>query len=211
MDKITVFKPQQCGAIQARHVILTVTAAGKIISIFRHVCRTVNRNFWNAVLMSQSGAPGVATNFGAGYISLKQISGAVGAINADTAAINLTGPVGNASRGIVVGSGTGAENFEGYALSTLITHGTGAGQMSYAVNAASAQSYNAGLLKWTITITRSFTNTSGNPIDVKEIAMYGYVATNYVMLWRDLLGATVTVPNNAVLTVAYEITLTLPA
>lgn len=211
MNKIAVCKPQICEAIRTRHVILTVAVAGKIISRTLLECHTTNRNFWNMVMMLQSGAPGVVTNFGAGYISLKKTNGAVSAIGPDVTTILLTGPVNDATKGIVVGGGVGAEDFEGYALTSLIPHGTAGTQLLYAANAASTQSYNAELLKWTITLKRSFTNSSGASIDVKEAAMYAYVYNINCMIWRDLLAATVAVANNAVLTVAYEITLTLPA
>ena len=44
---------------------LTVIKDGKIISKVTRECHTVNRNFWNAIMMSQSGVAGVVTNFGA--------------------------------------------------------------------------------------------------------------------------------------------------
>ena len=161
--------------------------------------------------MMHSGIPGVTPNFGAGYISLKRTSGVVSAVALNNAALNLDGPVNTPTTGIVVGSGTGAEDFEGYALTTQILHGTTGTQLLHAAHEAPIRSYNAGALKWTITLKRSFTNSSGASIDVKETGIYGLIQSFSIMLWRDLLAATQAVPNNAVMTVAYDITLTLPA
>ena len=201
----------QCKQLAIERVSLTVESFGKIISEHHEKCHTVNRNFFNATLMLQSGIPGVVTNFGAGYISLKRTSGVVSSVGVNASALNLDGPVNNSAIGIVVGSGTGAEDFEGYALTTQIVHGTTGTQLLHAAHAAPVQNYNAGTLKWTITLKRSFTNTSGASIDIKETGIYGVISSFSIMLWRDLLAAPQAVPNNAVMTVAYDITLTLPA
>ena len=212
MQNIQVHADQlQCKQLIVERVSLTVELLGKIISEYREKCHTVNRNFFNATLMLQSGIPGVVTNFGAGYISLKRTNGTVSAVGLNGAALNLDGPVNTPTSGIVVGSGTGSEDFEGNALTTQIVHGTTGTQLLHAAHAVPVQSYNAGALRWTITLKRSFTNSSGASIDVKETGMYGVIATFSIMLWRDLLAATQAVPNNAVMTVAYDITLTLPA
>ena len=183
----------------------------RTIAAFDHQCHTVNRNWWNAVMMNLGSVAGVVTNFGAGYISLKQPTGTVGAIPEGACIMNLSGPVNTSARGIVVGTGTGAESFEGYALGTQCVHGTGANQLSHGLSPTIGQSYSSGPRTWTLTVARSFTNGSGSQIDVAEVAMYAYVYAWAAMVWRDLLGAVVPVPINAVLTVSYPMTLTLPA
>jgi hypothetical protein len=114
--------------------------------------------------------------------------------------------------GIVVGSGDTAESIEGYALITKIANGTAAGQLSYIAQDECVVSWSSPTLKGTW--VRYFNNNSGGSIDVKEIGKYLYAyVVNTAQKWmmsRDLLGATVTVPNSGQLKVTYEITLTYP-
>lgn len=195
------------------HISLSVSKDGKPGPTICLRSHTWNRNFWNHMMMIFTGAAGVATNFGAGYISLKNTAAAVAAVNADIIQLRIAGHANNSTFGIVAGRGAGAEDFEGAALTTIITHGTGANQMSYAAHSANVQAYVAGTKTWTHTIKRILSNISGAQIDVTECALYYYNtgSSSYFMLNRDLLGAAVPVPNNQTLTIAYDITLTLPA
>lgn len=201
--------------IPVPQVFLTVSVSkgGKVVSTHRQRARTWNRNYWNYLIACISGSPVVVTNFGAGYLSLKQLAGTVAAIPANAVYLIPDGAAGNSSRGIIAGRGAGAEDFEGYVLTTPIANGTGANQMTYAGHSALVQAYNAGTKLWTVTLKRVLTNTSGGAIDVTETGIsYYYTALgSYVMFCRDLLAAAVNVPNNQTITIAYDITLTFPA
>jgi hypothetical protein len=127
-------------------------------------------------------------------------------IRATTAA---EGALGSTATGIVVGTGTGAESFEGYALGTIVANGTGAGQLSYAAQETTTASYNAGTKIWTSTMIRYMNNNSGGAIVVGEAACYVNAYTSetgyYYMLCRDLLSPTVSVADTAQLKVTYTI------
>lgn len=193
-------------------ISLSVEKAGCIISSYRQRSRTWNRNYWNQAICATTRTPGVITNFGAGYLSAKQVPGTVAAISADfMQRFDNVGIINNSTYGLLAGIGTTAESFEGFALSKPITHGSGSGQLVYAAHSALAQSYVSGTKTWTITIKRLMNNNSGTAIVVAETAI---VAMNingyYYMFCRDLLGSTVSVANGAQLTISYDVSLTFP-
>jgi len=115
--------------------------------------------------------------------------------------------------GIIVGSGSGAENFNANALGTKITNGVGAGQLSYAaVNAPSITTLGTTKkVEW----VRFFNNNSGGAVTVNEVAIYTYGtcgnASVYYMPCRDLIAGGISVPNTGQLRVIYTIQLTYPA
>jgi len=121
---------------------------------------------------------------------------------------------GDDSYGIVVGSGSDPEDFEQYALSSKITHGSGSGQLEY------------GSMNFTVTdplnfaLKRAFTNYSGGDIQITEVALvvhwYAYInvdGTVYddenvkFMILRTLLSEPVTVPDGGSVTVTISIQL----
>lgn len=195
------------------HVEIEVMQNGQIISSHRQRSRTWTRNFWNMCLCYITSTPGVVTNFGAGYLSFKQTNAAVEAVIASSLPYNTLGLVSNAAFGIQAGTGDDAESFESHALETLIAHGTGATQLSYAAHSALAQAYTSGTKTWVITIKRVLTNTSGGAIIISETALTFILSnlTKYLMFNRDLLAATQNVPNNSTATISYDISLVLPA
>lgn len=83
---------------------------------------------------------------------------------------DCSAPAGDATNGIVVGTGDTAVDVTDYAIETLIAHGVGAGQLSY-----SAVTYSALVISdpnVSFTLQRDFTNSSGGTITVKEEAIY---------------------------------------
>lgn len=196
------------------NVFLTISVSekGRITYRRRRRSRTWNRNFWNWMICVPTQTPGVATNWGAGYLSFKQAAGTVTAISGPNLLINPTGIASNSVYGILVGIGTAAESFEGYALSNQCIHGTGGNQLSHLAHEALVQAYVAGSKTWTVTMKRKFNNNSGSAIVIAETALLytgGY--TTGILLNRDLLASTVNVANGAQLTVSYDISLVFPA
>jgi hypothetical protein len=122
-------------------------------------------------------------------------------------AFQLNGPAGNTSYGPVVGTGTGAYDWDNYALTTLIAHGTGAGQLSYGQTTFNAPQTSGNDRYYEI--IRTFQNQSGGGITVNEIGLYAYSGSYYFCFARDVLGTGVTVPNGQTLTVTYKIKVTL--
>jgi hypothetical protein len=115
--------------------------------------------------------------------------------------------------GIVVGTGSGAENFDDYALGSRISNGNGAGQLAYsAINAPDISTI--GTQKQVVWL-RYFNNNGGSPITVYEVGIYtrGTVGNGTVsyMLCRDLLSGGVVVADTGQLKVTYTLQLTYPA
>jgi len=120
--------------------------------------------------------------------------------------------LGDYARGIQVGSGDLAWDFEQYSLHTLIVHGTGSGQLSYQ-ECERILTETVGMTKRT-TWRRFLNNNSGAAITVAEI---GLVARAYIGSWynflfsRDVLAPSINVPDAGQLRVQYIIELTYPA
>ncbi len=200
-------------------------ADGTLHQEFNDRSRTLNRNYWNwlykqfggfinsAASFPTSIAMASDTVFGAGHLTNKDTSAGV----TNTNVTNFLYPpavhaiIGQANIGIVVGTGTTAESFEGVALDTKVANGVGAGQLSYIAATLAAPSYNAGTLTWTWVHTRIFNNNSGGTIVVAETGIYGDAVFGTYMIMRDKLGATVSVLNGGQLTVTYTFTLVFPA
>ena len=212
---------------QAHITLESFDASGKLVDRYSERSRTLNRNYWNwlfkhfgGFITSVSGATvtlalAADTTYGAGHLTNSSIAGVVANTNATNFGGGpvVIGSLGSTAAGLVVGTGTGAESFEGVALGALVAHGTGAGQMSYQAMTIGIPTYNAGTLTWTWAATRILNNNSGGTIVVGETGVYGYQAVAGVtyMIMRDLLGATVSVLSGGQVTVTYTMTLVYPA
>lgn len=117
-----------------------------------------------------------------------------------------TGPAGNTNYGPVVGTGTGAYDFDNYALGTLIAHGTGSGQLGYSITTFNAPT-TSGNDRY-FEIIRTFQNNSGAQITVNEIGLYGNSSSVYFCLARDLPTA-IDIPSGQTLTLTYKVKITL--
>lgn len=156
------------------------------------------------------------TVFGDGKISFKLVNGTVENLNGIGQIASIVGyseaatywVANQSNNGIVVGSGNAAESFDDYKLSTQIAHGTGAGQLSHGATTRVTRTWDEANRKWVIAIQRSFTNNSGNSIDVAEIgyqsAIYrpSVLAGPYLYV-RDVLPEIISVPATKTLTVTY--------
>jgi hypothetical protein len=118
------------------------------------------------------------------------------------------GPAGDTSAGIVVGTSDTSVSLGQYNLQSPIAHGTGAGQLSYGATTVES------LVKdtaWYFRVIRTFTNSSGGSITVREIGLFVRLgmgpSPNYFscMLARDVLTSPITIPNGSTLTVRYII------
>jgi hypothetical protein len=200
---------------------------GKIIQRLRQHSHSWVRNAYNAMFCQLAGKDASDTTFGAGKISGKDTGGTVRTLSRalgtdyNSSCDGLTPGSGHGYRGsaasdttgIVVGSGTAPESFEDYALQTLISNGTGAGQLSYVASEAHAVSYDAMARVLRNSLARFFNNNSGGDVNVNEVGIIFYTQYNgYRYLYsRDKLATTVTVPNTGQLKVTYTVQLTYPA
>ena len=193
---------------------------GTVAHEHREKANSWNRNHYNllASMFLPSLAPG--STFEAGSLRARQITGTISGstthFHATMPAIaEANGTNGSTAKGIVVGTGDGAESFEDYALGTLIATGNGAGQLAYSAGENGTAAYTAGTKTWTQTSFRVLNNNSGDAITVKEIGWYKNVLVNnsqvVLMCDRSLLASPVEVPNAYKLTVTYTTELTFPA
>lgn len=208
---------------------------GRVVHRHRQRSHSWTRNAYNLMFCQLAGKDADDATFEAGKLSVKKTSatiaygsGAVGwkpFASADSAQAGTgwthTGYralAGYDTHGIIVGTGTTAESFEDYALATQIADGTGSGELSHVESEAHAISYAALVL--TNTLIRYFNNNSGGSIGVNEVGLIGALgdpgavynsAPILVLVARDVLGATVTVPDTGQLKVTYTISLTYPS
>lgn len=96
---------------------------------------------------------------------------------------------GVADWGIMVGSGSTVPTISDYSLVTPITHGTGAGQLSYAASSVIQSQNNVGEYSSFI-IGRVFTNNTGGDVTIREmgIAEQGSGSTTRLLTLRKLTG-----------------------
>ncbi len=128
----------------------------------------------------------------------------------DWGIFDLVKSLGSTKAGIVVGSGTTTPTPNDYKLASPIADGTGAGQLQYGTIDSPDISCDGNTCK--LIIIRTFTNGSGGDVTVTEIGLQAqryYGSTEYmILIARDVLSQSVTVPNGATLTVRYIIQIT---
>ena len=186
------------------------------------------RNAYNMLfsIMATKGATG--TGYGAGSLQMRRTDGTT---NVSTTGVNehsnnpgstdsagsygFRANAGIVTYGILVGSSSAAESFEHHSIQTLITNGTGAGQLSYTETDAPVMTYVAETRILSVDWRRFFNNNSGGDIVVRELAAVRYytpVAGGlYYLLSRDLLSSAITIPNAGQLKVTYAFRITYPA
>ena len=115
------------------------------------------------------------------------------------------------SYGIVVGKSSVAVAPDDYSLGDKIPHGTDVGQLDYGSHVFEEKAVEGNVSYFKV--SRTFTNLSGQSIEVREI---GIIAWNYwryessvtknvkFLILRDVLDSPVSVPDGATLTVRYK-------
>jgi len=210
---------------------------GEILHSHKQRSHSWNRNFYTMLFDTICGKDTNDTTTGAGKTSLLANSygsirvvnyglipamiyaGGGGQYQYDGDAVSgcsagIRAPVANSDFGILVGSGTDAEDFEGWKLSTQILNGNATGQLSHQASNPHMVSYDTPTKTLSDLLIRFFNNNSGGDILVNETALVyaiGAFGTFNTMFGRDLLSSTVTVPDAGQLKVAYTISLVFPA
>jgi hypothetical protein len=118
-----------------------------------------------------------------------------------SSSLRVNGSAGTDTQGIVVGTGNTAVTSSDYKLQTIIAHGTGSGQLQYAVQVFNTPTTDATGTQFVL--TRTFTNGSGAQIDVYETGIYALNSASTFCIARDVLPAVVHVPAGQALTVTY--------
>jgi len=114
--------------------------------------------------------------------------------------------IGDASKGIRVGTGTLAPDINDIGLQTPIGHGTGVGQLQYSAVTFGAPASDPTTSQFTI--TRNFANASGGSITVNEIGLqvraHRQDSAYYFLTIRDVIAGGIVIPNGQTLTVNYR-------
>ena len=124
----------------------------------------------------------------------------------------VTAPANNDDYGILVGTGETEVSPDDTDLASPISHGTGAGQLSYGTTTCEEPTVSDSVVSFRI--LRSFTNNSGASVTVKEIGiafLHGHADDGdiYVLMARDVLSSPTTIPDGASLTVRYTLSITV--
>ena len=124
------------------------------------------------------------------------------------AEFDLTGDAADSTHGIHIGTDSTTPAATDYAMAAKIAHGTGAGQMSYGATTVGSCAVDGNNYK--LTVTRSFTNSSGGPITVKEAGLvFKFTATPslYYLIARDLINGVTgyVVANGQTIDITYTI------
>lgn len=127
----------------------------------------------------------------------------VGQSTSTTSPWNVIQVAGTITSGIVVGTGTTAEDRDNYALATLIAEGTGAGQLNYQASLGYVVSAITG--GYRDTYDRQVNNNSGSSITIYEMGLIAIHNGVYFLLLRDVLGTPYAVANGAAAVVRYKI------
>ena len=124
----------------------------------------------------------------------------------------LGGSTGNATVGIVVGSGDTAVTPDDYTLASKINHGTEAGQLLHEEQTVEAVQVSGNEVSFRV--TRTFTNNSGGDVTGKELGMMLSITDQSgggkrLLLLRDVLESAITVQDGKALTVRYTFKVTV--
>ena len=209
---------------------------GEVVHRHKQRSHSWTRNMYNFLFTNIASKDMSDTTFGAGLLSLQSdqpyvmhftglmyIAGSNGYYLAPSDLDDVNGEnigirsgAGIDTTGILVGGGTDAEDFEGIALSSKILNGNTSGKLAYQNHNLPVTTYDTPSKTMSVLHVRFMNNNSGADIDVNETAlMYGIVlvypsVVMHVLFARDLLGATVTVPNTGQLKVSYTINMVYP-
>jgi hypothetical protein len=187
------------------YVEMKVEKDGKVLTHIHKLCESFNRNFFVFLTMLHGRSGGSGSIFGSGYLTTKNYVGSVS--GSQRVAADMVTVAGDATEGIILGTGTTAESFEHFAAQAKILHGNTSGTLAYQAQADPSHTWTVGTLTWEIDHVRVFNNNSGGLITVNEIVLYYSFSA---MVLRDLLAVGVDVPDAAQLTVTYHLQMVFP-
>lgn len=177
------------------------------VEVYKGRSHTWVRNFWNLFLMLLGYQAAVASEWGPGIISRKNLTGTIVAAAAGGTGLTATAAANGWTAGIVVGNSATDWSFGHYALQSVAQ-----GSMTVSSQLAPGMYYNSDTKMWTITFQRTFTNSSGSTYTIREAGLYYITITGSTahMMCRDVLETEVPVLNGQVITWTSTLTLTFP-
>ena len=191
--------------LYAELIITTKDESGNIIKTHKQVCNSYLANFAQITYLNFAGrvAGAAATPYG---VTLPYSSYAL----IDSLNFNIgyavqyrvgEGLLGDCYSGLIVGTTNTAPTANDVKLGTLITHGTGVGQLQYGLQYSTNGVTTLANVS-SFSMTRTFVNNSGSPITVAEMGFCTfYSGTRYFLMLRDLLSPSQVVNNAQTLTI----------
>lgn len=129
-----------------------------------------------------------------GSESLATIGGTTESVSYETDVIHSIATAGADYRGIIVGTGNTAASINDTSLASMITHGTGVGQLEYQASGGSILDNGRKLQ-----LSREIINNSGSDITINEVGVCIWtenaVTTDPILIIRDVLDSPVTIAN----------------
>ena len=141
----------------------------------------------------------IEVQFYGSSVTIKDTAGANQAITTNQYNLLSGGPVGDANKGTLVGTGTTPVDNLDYVMETLIAHGVGAGQLSYAGNSKVTTAEVGANVDFQF--LRSFVNSSGDTINVTEIGIYSQMIADKLGMTLHEIVTSTPVLNGQTLTV----------
>ncbi len=119
--------------------------------------------------------------------------------------LGIVGLAGNASLGVVAGTGTNPVTINDYRLQSQIVHGVGVGQFNHQATEIIYPPLVSGSECY-FQVKRIFINGSGGMVSVNEIGVYGAITSSFpACIIRDVLVGTVNIPDGGSMTVIYRV------
>lgn len=191
-------------------IIITVKDKNnKIVSVKKMIGHSLTENFLSIIYIGFNNGV-TSANFGftaphASNHTLFDISN-IQTSNSSPDQINIDAVIGEANKGIALGSGSTTPQPLDYSLESPIAHGTGAGQLQYgdvySTNGVTISGATSSLI-----IGRTFVNNSGGPIDVSEVVLYGKTSTTPFLIYRDIF-TTRTINDSQSITIDIQLNIT---
>ena len=224
----TLVIPVAAPAVRFDHANLKVVGGGRVLADKDVEVHSWVRNHYNR-MVTVAGATAASDGvFGDGNINVKDTGNNVRShanasiyldprddLELETGNDGYNVSVGHSASGVLVGTGTTAEGEDGYALTTPVAHGNGAGQLYHATAAVPAPDvWDGGSSTFSYELTRYFDNFSGGSITLKEMCQVVNIGVGYsfydVMVARDLIDAPtgLAVPFRAQAAISYTYSLT---
>ena len=210
VNPVRLIKDRRGHPLEAYWEIEVRDASGKLLTFRRFKAKSWLAQFLGLIKGQFMIPHGASTNAGnapvtdtSGTVRYYPYSGAY----IYTGALCLYAGDGVGDYGLVVGSSDTPNTVNTYTMGAIIPHGNSSGQLYYGATTIENPQNPPNTNYWFFRIVRTFTNSSGASIIVKEIGLVAKTndatyTTRYFLIARDVISP-VTVPNGATLTVRY--------
>ena len=175
-----------------------VVKEGKVIKRHRQKSRTWVRN-WISIIHGAFARQDISLTKQDGTTTTLGYGDSISYLSVNAAA-------GDDSHGILVGSGTTPYSPNDYALANKIPHGTGDGQLYYGSTVVTDIVDDGTSLSFKI--VRTFSNEGSVNVTVNEVGLAVYANGYNILVARDVLSSSISVPAGSSLVIRYIVKLT---